>query len=371
MDLKITEEKNIGNKLYFIGILFLQMSHTCMNIVFLSRYLVTIKLLGILLLICYFVINLKYKNINKNKVILLSLVTISGLISYILTTDTTIIELVIMAMASIGLDFNKVVKKDFIAKILILILIVSCYYLGYTTSDFTILRNGELRSSFGFYHPNIFGLYVMILFLEYIYIKRIKNIKLILAATFLAVSIDITANSRSAVLGIIVAALLLVWDKITAKILYTKVISFILKNVYVILSILSIGLTILFINNNDMAIWINKILSERLLIQAEFLEKYTLNLFGNAIDYTKTLDNGYIRYLLNYGIFAAILFAAISYSSIKKSIKNKNLYITIYMLIFLIYMMSEQSIFYIYFNIFLLYAFTEPDNKNKGIETNA
>lgn len=371
MDSKITKEKNIGNKLYFIGILFLQMSHTCMNIVFLSGYLIAIKLLGILLLICYFVINLKYKNIDKNKVILLSLVTISGLISYFLTTDTTIIELIIIVMASLGLDFDKVVKKDFIAKILILILIVSCYYLGYTTSDFTILRNGELRSSFGFYHPNIFGLYIMILFLEYIYIKKIKNIKLILIAIFLAASIDITANSRSAVLGIIGATLLLVWDKLTVKILNTKVISFILKNLYIILSILSIALTTLFINNNDMAIWINELLSNRLIIQAEFLEKYTLNFFGNAIDYTKTLDNGYIRYLLNYGIFAAILFAIISYSNIKKSIKNKNIYITIYMLIFLIYMMSEQSIFYIHFNIFLLYIFTETGNKDKRIESNA
>ena len=103
----------------------------------------------------------------------------------------------------------------------------------------------------------------------------------------------------------------------------------------------------------------------------EFLEKYTLNFFGNAIDYTKTLDNGNIRYLLNYGIFAAILFAIISYSNIKKSIKNKNIYITIYMLIFLIYMMSEQSIFYIHFNIFLLYIFTETGNKDKRIESNA
>lgn len=371
MNLKRTEEQNIGKTLYFIGLLFLQASHTCANIVFLSGYLPIIKLLGILVLICYFVINLKYKKLNKSKLSLLFLVAISGLMSYYLTTDTTIIELVLVVIASIGLDFNKIIEKDFKVKLLILILVVSCYHLGYTSSSFTVFRNGELRNSFGFYHPNIFGLYIMILFLEYIYLKKIKNIKLILITIILAFSINSSTNSRSAVFGIIGATLLLCCDGITKKILSTKIISFILKNLYIILLILSVGLTLLYINNNEIAIWINEVLSERLFLQAEFLEKYKVSFFGNAIDYTKTLDNGYIRYLLNYGIFATILFTVISYSNIKKSIDNKNIYMTTYMLIFLIYMMSEQSVFYIYFNVFLLYTFADHHNKDKRIQNDA
>jgi len=350
---------NLNQKIHFWGLLFLQVPHVCTNIVFLFNYLPIIRVLGILLLLYSSIINLNSEKLIINKIALIFFIIIGGVVSYFTTKDIIIFELLLMVAASIGFKFNEVVKNDFRSKIIIFILIVSSYLLGYTSTNFTIVRNGELRNAFGFYHPNTFGMYVMIIFLEYIYLMKPKNIRLILSSVLLATFVNFSSNARSAVYGIVSATILVILRGYVKKSIQNKIIAFILGNIYVILFIISIFVTILYINKNDLALYINELMTRRLSLQAEYMSRYDIKLFGNMIDFTKTLDNGYLKCLLNYGILVTILYAWVNYSVIKKAIKNNNFIIAIYIVILQVYTMSESSMLYIYFNIFLLYAFTK------------
>ena len=366
--MKVNKRSNLSQKLHFWGLLFLQIPHVCTNVVFLFNYLPIIRALSVLLLLCSSIINLKSEKLSINKIVLIFLIIVGGIVSYSITNDIMIFELLLMVTASIGLKFNEVVKNDFKSKIIIFTLIVSSYLLGYTSTNFTIFRNGELRNSFGFYHPNTFGMYVMIVFLEYIYIMRPKNIGLILSGSLLAVFVNFSSNARSAVYSMISVIVLVLLRRYVDKSIQNKTMAFILRNIYLFLLAISIYMTILYINKNDLALWLNELMTGRISLQAEYMNRYNVGLFGNMIDFTKTLDNGYIKYLLNYGILVVVLYVWMNHSVIKKAIKNNNFIIVIYMVVLQIYTMSESSMLYIYFNIFLLYAFTKEDEIKESKE---
>jgi len=364
--MKEDNRNNLSQKLHFWGLLFLQIPHVCTNVVLLFNYFPVIRALSVLLLFCSSVINLKSEKLKTNKIIFIFFIVIGGIVSYFTAKDIILFELFLIIFASIGLRFDEVVKNDFRSKIIILILIMISYLLGYTSTNFIIVRNGELRNAFGFYHPNTFGMYVMVIFLEYIYLMRPKNIRLILISSLLATFINFSSNARSAVYGIIFATILVILRKYLQKIIQNKTVSFILRNVYLILLVISIYATVLYISRNDFALWINELMTGRLYLQAEYISAYNIRLFGNVIDFAKTLDNGYIKSLLNYGVLVSILYIWINRSVTKKAIKNNNLLIIIFMLVLQVYTMSESSMLYIYFNIFMVYAFTKDDKTEES-----
>lgn len=366
--MKENKRSNLSQKLHFWGLLFLQIPHVCTNVVFLFNYLPIIRALSVLLLLCSSIINLKLEKLSINKIALIFFIIVGGVVSYFITNDIMIFEILLMVAASIGLKFNEVIKNDFKSKIIIFTLIVSSYLLGYTSTNFTIFRNGELRNAFGFYHPNTFGMYAMIIFLEYIYIMRPKNIGLILSASLLVAFINFSSNARSAVYSIVSVVVLVLLRRYLNKSIQNRAIAFILRNLYIFLLAISICVTILYINKNDLALWLNELMTGRISLQAEYMNRYNVGLFGNKIDFTKTLDNGYLKCLLNYGILVIGLYAWMNYSIVKKALKNNNFIIVMYMVVLQIYTMSESSMLYIYFNIFLLYAFTKENEIKEGKE---
>ena len=88
-------------------------------------------------------------------------------ISYYKTASTMFIEILLISLNVINLEFKKVVKYDFVIKIFILIFLVSMSFMGLAKSNFVVTRNGEfIRDAYGFYHPNTFGMVIMMIFFE-------------------------------------------------------------------------------------------------------------------------------------------------------------------------------------------------------------
>ena len=81
--------------------------------------------------------------------------------------------------------------------------------------------------------------------------------------------------------------------------------------------------------------------------------------------YNYTLDNGYIKLLLNYGLLATIFYGYIYNKTLKKTYLFNNYIVYFIILILLFFNVAESSMLYVYFNIFILYFFCKDSSKGE------
>lgn len=352
------KKSNVLRIFYFIGFLLLQMSSICVNVRFISNYLFVVKFISLFILLFCCIINVKASKLTFNKIFMIIILFFVGIVSYYITDDIIFLELFILLFASMSFEFNEIVKVDFVCKLLVMIFVLICNKMGYAQSDFIVTRDGNtIRNAFGFYHPNTFGMYVMMIFLDYLYLNKERKIRNIILAFVVAIFIHYTSDTRSAIYCIIGISSLLLFEKSLIKIVQIKPVKFILNNLYLILLCFSIVTTLLYCLKTDFSIQLNQFFSNRLYLQSIFWKNYKLSLFGNEMIYNYTLDNGYIKLLLNYGFLATIFYGYIYNKTLKKSWLFNDYVIYFIILILLFFNIAESSMLYVYFNIFILYFF--------------
>ena len=82
------------------------------------------------------------------------------------------------------------------------------------------------------------------------------------------------------------------------------------------------------------------------------MKQFPITILGDNITFIRTLDNGFLKLLLNYGIISTIVFFAVFYMNFKLLKKDKNNILTIILYSLMYYTISESNMLYIYFNIF-------------------
>ena len=135
--------------------------------------------------------------------------------------------------------------------------------------------------------------------------------------------------------------------KILNKIENKKIIPYINVALYIGLIVISFYATKNYAYGNFY--WkIDEFLSGRIWIQTGYFKKYSLSLFGNVIDFDRTLDNFYIRTALSGGILCLVFYAIIIYLQSAKAIRDNNYgsIIISALITILLYGLSENLIFY-------------------------
>lgn len=352
-----------GVVLFFIGLLLFEISNFFSNVVFIASYLKIIKFISFgIFIFSFFTLNKSKIHINVKNFFMILILMLLCFISYYKTASTMFIEILLISLNVINLEFKKVVKYDLFIKIFILIFLVSMSFMGLAKSNFVVTRNGEfIRDAYGFYHPNTFGMVIMMIFFEYLYLQKDKiGFKQYLIGALSVITIKLTSDTRTAIYCIIA---LLLFIPIVKKISTKKYFEVISKNLYIFLLITSLVLTSLYLNNPIMMKNINIFFSDRLKYQSYYLNLYNVNLFGNNIEYVMTLDNGFMKILLNYGLVIVLFFDSIFRFNIKKSLRNNDYKLCLIFLILILFSLAESSIFYIYNNIFLIYCFNNVIKK--------
>ncbi len=351
-----------GYVFFFIGLFLLECSNFFVNVDFLSNYLKIIKFLSLFLLaFSGILINVKAKSLNPKKIFVILFLLIISLISYYKTKSTMFLEFLVVSINVIEMDFNKVIKYDLGIKLFIIAFLLIMNYFGYAESQFVVTRDGDfLRNAYGFYHPNTFGMVIMICFFEFMYLRGNNvNIKDYILALIIIILIKLTSDTRTVIYCIIAFMILILLIKLFK--VNNKFLKLIKNNLYIILLAISLISTYLYMNHNDFAISLNHILSNRLTLQSYFFNLYNINLFGNNIDFVKTLDNGFIKIILNYGIFTTIFLAVLYNLNLKKCSTNHQQTLMLIFIIILFFSLSESFMFYVYNNIFLCYLFSKNE----------
>ncbi len=364
-------KNNILEVMFYIGMFLIQFAIFAQNTYNVSRYMNFLNLIAIaILLFDSILVLIKLKASRKSWFLVLLLISLA-FCCYIKTGDSSLVVLCLTSIASLNLDFKKIIKVDIIFKIALFIFIYFAYSTGNINKVYFV-RDGIIRIAYGFNHPNTLGYFLLVSFFETIYLISDKiNIKKVLVVFLLSAIVFYFTNkagSRTSIQCLTIFLILFI-----LKYLFDKFVKFRKKKSNVVLylmflafTLVSFVCTIMYKNNNSLMIYINELLSDRLYLQNMFVSLYDINLFGNKINYFSTLDNAYIRIVLNYGIFGWILYYYIFNLNFKFSRKDENSsYLTIILFVLLIYGVMEFYIIRPALNIFLIYFSTKILNDER------
>ena len=344
-----------NDNLFFIGFLLLQISSTFLTVDTVSEYTKYIKLFSIIIFIFCSIEKIINTRIKSKYLFIYIFMILLGIVSCIITNDYFLLSLVLALVCSINIEFSKIIKYDFIIKIIIFLSLVILSYVG-LTNERVFYRDMTIRYTFGFVHPNTFALYVMVIYFEYFYLYLEKNnknpvIKRLIIGLILILFIDRFVDSRSAEICIIIFNVTLLFTKYFYRIFD----SLFIKNMYYVLLIISLLSTFLFINNNEFVNNLNSVLSNRILFQSIYYKEYGLTLFGTITQLSYALDNVYMKLIIKYGIICSFVIGYIYNINIRSAFLKKDALILAIFISMLFYGLMENSIFDISMFPFILY----------------
>lgn len=353
-----------NKSIYFIALFMYILSYFAINVPIISEIVNIIKVSSYLLFSLVIGLNFKLK-FDKENIKELILLVMLICINLFFVNSIFMLEFLLIIMASKEMEFDDIVKYSLYSKLLVFFIVVSTNLIGITNSKFIILRNDVIRESFGFYHPNTFGLFTIITYIEFLYCNRKKfGYKSIIFGLLLVLFISIKSNARTSVLGGILIIGLLLFKNLIEKFIYKKSVKEVLKYLFVLLLILSIYLTIMYLKQDKLALDLNTKLTGRIHLQALYLNNYNIKLVPQKLDLIKTLDNGYINLLLSYGVLTIAFYSYIYLKLMNKAVKEKNTILIMIIVVQLLLSTFETFLHYMYFNIFILYIFTKTKKEN-------
>lgn len=333
---------------------------------FFSEYIGLLKYVSFYLLILLFFLEKKYT--FKSLILFIIGILFSSLSVYY-SGDYTPLKIFLLLFASKSILFKDIIKFDFKSRLILFVIVISLSFLG-LTNDNNIIKNGSLFYSFGFAHPNICAFMLTILNLEFFYLNDCHfNIKTIFSFLFSFFFILYNIYSRTNL--ILLISFYIVWflfKIIKAYRLFNfKPVKIIFENLFLILTIITILISIQYSKNVDYVIALDNILSGRIKFVNEFLSNYKINLFGNRLIFVSSemyylygiaphiLDNCFINILLRFGLCVYFLYYFILKKIVKMSLDNKEYFILISLIILILIGFSETYLLNIEYNVFLLY----------------
>ena len=369
-----SKPKSYYSILLFAVMLLEQICAFCPRVIFLSSYLPIMSNIAIAL-ICILVLArlLVQKRTFRELIIVIALLLIA-LLSYLSTGSMILFFLITMPLLAEGAEFKQVIKADLIIKISITAFIIFCYKNG-LTQEYTYFRDGAIRESLGFTHPNKLGYMALMIYLNSYYLlpKNNKSITKRLLIAIIPLFLCVLADSRTALYAILAITVLSIIDKIFTKLFKIKKKN-IAKNlsqkaIYILpiaLVFASLASSFLYKQGNETMYKLNDSLSGRIALQNYYDNHYSYSLLGTAIDSevleTNPLDNGYYRVLYMNGVAGIVALLIIAKKCLKKADGDKRL--TVFLVTLLLYGLSEWMIFRLTITPFWMIAF-EKSKKNE------
>lgn len=230
------------------------------------------------------------------------------------------------------------------------------------------VRNEDIRYALGFSTPTLGQSVFMFILLTRFYLKKNKVSYLTLLVELLLsyVLYKFTAGRTGFYLCILIifvnfsSKFLRKYAKTLDKFFKNKVIRFLVIVLPIIFVLISLYFTRLYANGNSLAVSLNRLLSTRLELQDRAFKERSLTLFGANIQWVTSdgiyigIDNAYLYYLFNYGIVNFIIILFLLSVSLKKSLKAKDYWLTVALILMMIDSLIEPYMIDFKYNCFIL-----------------
>lgn len=341
--------------------------------------------LAIILFKIFFIDNQKLSLFISN-IVILGLLAITWRIS----GEFTMLPMGILILGARNVDFRLIVKLYFGIGIIILAL-TGCASLMGIIKNLVYHRGATsvVRQSFGIIYPTDFAAHVFYLVLAYSYLKFKKlgwksYVFFVIIAWLLIKFCDARLSAY--------ALIILIPVMIIGKLAYEgwsapRMIAYFYWTVPVLLGYITFCLSYFYSSNNHIFWKINNLLSGRLKLSHEALNRYPMNIFGqHMVEHgwggTKGIqmadknpnnyffvDSSYIRMTILYGIIVALLVLIIMTIISHRSIMHMEYALASIMVMVAISSVVEQRLYDIAYNPFLIALFANVYiNKMSGGE---
>ena len=265
-----------------------------------------------------------------------------------------------------NIDIKKIVKEYIYITLILLIATIFLYYIGiFDTIDTTTVRStGEIRLSLGFrwttYSANyFFSLILCILFLGPR--KKYKGL-LCLLLTVVAYLLYIATDTRIAFyesLGVIIIYYLSVIFNIQFD--RSKVLRAILPLIFIICAAFSLWISFIYDSGNPVMASLNQLTSYRLSLAHRALQRYSIGLWGNRIEWITGnrydyfyVDSSYVQLIIQYGILVFIYVITLFTLLTRHYIYRRNTVAVVVLVMIAVHSITDPQLFNLAYNPFLL-----------------
>lgn len=332
--------KKYRNSFFYMGYTLFFLSWLCHDV---SSTVIDVFVVGkILRTIAYvlFIIEIPFLRRTKKEWLYFIFGFLISLYIVIGTHEIFFSVLLLMIFLSIDIDLKKIIKLSFnilFISTIVVVILSFCNITQNVISPRGIGGDYRVRNSFGFYHSNVLPLNVFYLLCVYILLKKDKVSNKFLLLFFIVSSFIyyLCLSRNSYLFSIILIILAYILKKVTISDRILKYLEILASNIILIFTSLSLILTFLLENKNNIITFIDShFLSGRITYSLLKIQSTGISFFKplNYSEYTQDLivvDNGYISTLIRYGLLFVIFICIFNYFGLKKYNKNPYILITV------------------------------------------
>lgn len=329
--------------LYAITNVFIQFKAFSRGLSVVGKYSDLLNTIIITLLIITSIISLYKTKIKTKPAIALAVACVLSIISASVTKNPTFIYLVLMILSSMRLGRRRIIKIDLISKLIVFAMVITINALANDVDSVLFYRDGEIRNTLGFIHPNTLGCIIALISIDIFYLTDqtkhgIYFRAIVLVSAMLILNI---CKSRTAILVLILSFIIYLLPVKNKKSKHNKIWLIITP----ICAVISVIATIGYGNNINIFNELNTALSGRLRYQDYYSKTYDISLFGMEMPENLPLDNSYYKNLYAFGVFGFVFAMIAAEVTMYNSQKNNDISIKKLLASLLVYSLSESCIF--------------------------
>lgn len=368
----------------------LTLSHTLFNDFFPGRTVFTLRLLSYMILILFVLLNLKLYSFTVKKMLLFTAFVILSLISFYYSRAYFILDLLVLGIASIEIDFRNILRVYLTIQISISIVTLLASFAGiFVHYDFGSRVNlfGDVmnRSSLGFRYTTLGVQVFFYISLAYWYLRR-RSIEIYDMAIILLINMYLynETGTRNAFLLIILEVIIMFIIYLEAGNVFKNLLDHkIIKYIFWIIFFISYYIGANFNSSNAVYQTIDEVTSGRAHLTHMAFEMFPAKLFGtnlyvqyqnylsafNMTSATSFLDSSYMQLFFNAGIIYTIVLLLLLTWILKKAIIKHNYYLVVVVLFIAVHSSMDPQLFEVSYNIFILLIFRYfIDNKSDKLK---
>lgn len=241
--------------------------------------------------------------------------------------------------------------------------------------------NTGIRTAYGFTHPNAFSACVLVLIMCWTFLNwhRVRIIHM-LAIDLIACVLLLLTDSLASFICIISMATLAMLERLLDKRGKMKIWYYVTFALLILCPVISYYLMVNFSMSDPTMLAVDLFTTGRVRTSNAFFKTYGWNLLGQNLLFDFqirskllfVLDNSYVYILLRFGLLVTALYCIGIARELVLAVKNKDNFLIICILTFIIYGCFENYFFKTQFNFTLLFiassCFRQKDNENRLLQ---
>ncbi|WP_260378177.1 polysaccharide polymerase [Lacticaseibacillus rhamnosus] len=279
-------------------------------------------------------------------------------------------------------NIDVLVSYSFRSRLIATIIIIISHFMGIISTTL-IERDGSIRDSLGFFHPNTLGVTLLFLSIEYVFLRwntwRARNYLFPICCFLIS---HFVANSRGATVGLFLLLVFSFVKKLISQRTFSVFGFVIVCLLIVLLPAFSIWMMINYDGSNSLSSALDNLSSLRFSFGNAIYKAYGLNFFGQNIPTIVTwedfqaingygiveLDNMYMSLALRNGLLYFISFLSIYFLVSLLAFKQKDTRVLVIISVLLVFGMFEVLGAYLQFNtMFFMFGYLIRRRHSKSV----